>query len=71
MPRRSAISSLVAPPMSRVSAELAVKLTQSQHRQALNGLRRGRRVRVRLNVVATDRAGNSREAEAVTIRLVR
>ena len=52
-------------------AELAVKLTRSQHRQALRALRRGRRVRVRLNVVATDRAGNSREAEAVTIRLVR
>ena len=52
-------------------AELAVKLTLTQHRQALRALRRRRAVKVRLNVVATDRAGNSREARAVTIRLLR
>jgi len=34
-------------------------------------LRRGRRVSVRMTVVATDRAGNSREAKPVTVRLLR
>jgi hypothetical protein len=52
-------------------AELAVKLTSSQWRQALKAIRRRRSATVRLAVVATDRAGNSREAEPVTIRLLR
>ncbi len=52
-------------------AELAVKLTLSQHRQALRALRRKRSVRVLLAIVATDRAGNSREAKPVAIRLLR
>jgi len=52
-------------------AELAVKLTLSQHRQALRALRRHRSVKVRLAVVATDRAGNSNEAKPLTIRLLR
>ncbi len=52
-------------------AELAITLTRAQQRDALRALRRGRSVRVRLSVVATDRAGNSREAPAVTIRLLR
>ena len=52
-------------------AELAVKLTRSQQRQVLRALRRRRSAIVRLAVVATDRAGNSREAKPITIRLVR
>lgn len=52
-------------------AELAVKLTMSQWRQALRALRRKRAATVRLTVVATDRSGNSREAKPVTIRLRR
>jgi Ca2+-binding RTX toxin-like protein len=52
-------------------AELAVKLTSSQWRQALKALKRRRSAVVRLTVVATDRAGNSREAKPLTIRLVR
>jgi hypothetical protein len=52
-------------------AELAVKLTSSQWRQSLKALKRRRSVVVRLAVVATDRAGNSREAKPLTIRLLR
>jgi Ca2+-binding RTX toxin-like protein len=52
-------------------AELAIKLTQSQHRQALRALRRRRSVTVLLAIVATDRAGNSREAKPLKVRLVR
>ena len=52
-------------------AELAVKLTSSQWRQSLQALRRHRSVVVRLAVVATDRAGNSREAKPITVRLLR
>ena len=52
-------------------AELAVKLTAARRRQALRALRRHRSVTVRLVVVATDRAGNSREAKPLTIRLLR
>ena len=52
-------------------AELAVKLTASQQRQALRALRRKRSVIVQLAVVATDRAGNSREAKPVKIRILR
>ncbi len=40
--------------------ELRVVLTRAHWRSALRALRRGRRVRVRLGVVATDLAGNSR-----------
>ncbi len=52
-------------------AELAVKLTLSQHRQALRALRRRRTAIVSLAIVATDRAGNSRAAKPLTVRLVR
>ncbi len=52
-------------------AELALTLSQSHWRQALRALRRRRPVSVRLTVVATDRAGNSRQARPVTIRLLR
>jgi Ca2+-binding RTX toxin-like protein len=52
-------------------AALAVTLTQAQWRQALRALRRRRAVSVQLTVVATDRAGNSRAAKPVRIRLVR
>jgi hypothetical protein len=52
-------------------AELAVTLSRGQWRQALRALRRHRPVSVRLTVVATDEAGNSREARPVVIRLVR
>ncbi len=52
-------------------AELAVKLKASQQRQALRALSRRKSVVVRLAVVATDRAGNSREAKPLTIRLLR
>jgi Ca2+-binding RTX toxin-like protein len=52
-------------------AELAVKLPVGRWREALRALHRRRRVSVRLVVVATDRAGNSREAKPLTIRLLR
>lgn len=52
-------------------AELAVKLTMSQWRQARRALRRRRSAVVRLTVVATDRAGNSRDAKPLSIRLLR
>jgi len=52
-------------------AELAVRLTLAQHRQVLRALRRRRPVSVSMAVVATDRAGNSRAAPPVRIRLVR
>jgi len=52
-------------------AELAITLPQARWRQALRALRRRRPVSVRLDVVATDRAGNSRQARPVTIRLLR
>jgi len=52
-------------------AELAVTLTRARQRQALRALRKRRPVRVRLVVVATDRAGNSRQAKALNIRLLR
>jgi hypothetical protein len=51
--------------------ELVVTLKRSHWRQSLTALRRQRRVTVRLTAVATDQAGNSRKAKAVTIRLVR
>ena len=52
-------------------AELAVTLTRARWRQALRALRRRRSVSVRLIVVATDGAGNSREARPLTVRLRR
>jgi hypothetical protein len=52
-------------------AELVVTLAQKPWRQALRALRRRGRVTVQLTVVATDRAGNSRQAKAVNIRLLR
>jgi len=52
-------------------AELAITLSRAHWRQALRALRRRRPVTVRLTVVATDRAGNSRQARPVTIRLRR
>ncbi len=52
-------------------AELRVTLTRAQWRAALRALRRGRAVTARLTIVATDAAGNSREARPVTIRLRR
>ncbi|HEX8159784.1 MAG TPA: hypothetical protein VF526_20575 [Solirubrobacteraceae bacterium] len=52
-------------------AELAMTLTRARWRQALRALRKRRPVTVRLIVVATDRAGNSRAAKPVTIRLLR
>jgi hypothetical protein len=52
-------------------AELAVTLTLAQHRRVLRALRRRRPASVSLAVVATDRAGNSRAARLVRIRLLR
>ncbi|HYF25505.1 MAG TPA: hypothetical protein VD931_07175 [Baekduia sp.] len=49
---------------------LAVRLSSSQRRQVAAALRRGRRVVVRVGVVATDRAGNSRRAGAPAVRVV-
>ena len=50
---------------------ITVTLTQLHWRQARRALRRNRAVSARISVVATDRAGNSRNAGAVTVRLVR
>ncbi len=52
-------------------AELVVTLSRARWRQALRALRRHRPVSMRLTAVATDRAGNSRQARPVSIRLVR
>jgi hemolysin type calcium-binding protein len=52
-------------------AELVLTLTRARWRQALRALGRRRAVTVRLTVVATDEAGNSRAARPVTVRLVR
>ena len=49
---------------------ITVTLTQLHWRQARRALGRRRAVSARITVVATDRAGNSRKASAVTIRLV-
>ena len=48
---------------------LTVKLSRSQLRECRRVLARGRRVSVRLGVVATDLAGNSAEVRAPRIRL--
>jgi Ca2+-binding RTX toxin-like protein len=50
-------------------AELSLKLTKSQLRQARRALQRKRRVSVFLSVVATDAAGNSAQKRAPRIRL--
>jgi hypothetical protein len=50
-------------------AELAIKLTSRELREARRALRRNRRVTVRLSVVATDVAGNSAAKRAPRIRL--
>ena len=50
--------------------ELWLRLSATDWRRALRALRRQRPVSVRLIVVATDEAGNSRESRPVTIRLV-
>jgi hypothetical protein len=52
-------------------ASLTVKLTSSYVRRARRALSRGRRVSVRMFAVATDLAGNSRQARAIRIRLRR
>jgi hypothetical protein len=52
-------------------AELAVTLTLAQHRRVLRALRRRRSVSVSLAVVATDRAGNSRAARPMRVKLLR
>lgn len=51
--------------------EIAIRLSRSQLRRVLASLRRGRRVYVRMDVVATDRAGNSATRKAPRIRLKR
>jgi Ca2+-binding RTX toxin-like protein len=55
----------------RGATELAVTLSRARWRQALRALRRRRPVSVGMTVVATDGAGNSRQAKPVTIRLLR
>jgi Ca2+-binding RTX toxin-like protein len=52
-------------------ADLRFALSRRQQREVLAALRRGRRVTLALSVVATDRAGNSRELRLPRIRLVR
>jgi Ca2+-binding RTX toxin-like protein len=52
-------------------AELRIKLTRRQLRETRRALRRHRRVVVRLDVVATDTAGNSASRRAPRIRIVR
>ena len=51
--------------------ELRIRLSRSQQRVVRGALRRGRRVSARLEVVATDAAGNSAAKRAPTIRLRR
>ena len=50
---------------------LTVTIPRGHWRQAQRALRRNRRVTLRLTVVATDQAGNSRSAKPVSIRLTR
>jgi Ca2+-binding RTX toxin-like protein len=52
-------------------AKLTVKLSRRHMRLARRALARGRRARLRMFAVATDLAGNSRQAKAVRIRLRR
>ena len=58
-------------PVPGAGVELTIRLTGRQLREARRVLRRGRRVTVRLGVVATDEAGNSAERRAPRIRLTR
>ena len=51
--------------------EAYVKLSRAERRRALRALRRHRKVRVRLGVVATDESGNTDEANPPVIRLRR
>ena len=55
--------------MAGGGAELAIKLTARELREARRALRRNRRVTARLSVVATDAAGNSAAKRAPRIRL--
>lgn len=50
-------------------ADLRFVLTRREHDEVLASLRRRRRVRIALTVVATDRAGNSRAVKLPSIRL--
>jgi hypothetical protein len=50
---------------------LTVQFTSRDHRRASRALRRGRRASIRMWVVGTDIAGNSRQARAIRIRLRR
>ena len=52
-------------------AVLVYRLRGREWKEARRSLRRGKRVRVRLAVVATDAAGNSRRRDAPAIRLLR
>jgi hypothetical protein len=58
-------------PVAGGGIELRYRLTAGQLRQALASLRRHRRVHIRLSVVATDLAGNSRQIDLPRIRLTR
>jgi len=58
-------------PVGGAGVTLTVKLTRRQLREARRVLKRGRRVTVRLGVVATDLAGNSSAVNAPRIRLRR
>ncbi len=57
-------------PVAGGGVQLRFTLSRAEHREALRALRRGRRVRLRLTVVATDLAGNSRALAlpAITLR---
>ena len=52
------------------AADLTVRLKGRQRREARRAIRKGRRVTVRMGVVATDVAGNSARVQAPRIRLV-
>jgi len=58
-------------PVAGAGVELQVRLSRSQQRLVRRALRRGRRVTVRLEVVATDTAGNSTATRTPRIRLRR
>ena len=57
--------------MSGAGVELVVRLDRRAMRQIKRAWRRGREVYARLDVVATDRAGNSATRKAPRIRLRR
>jgi hypothetical protein len=58
-------------PVAGGGASLTVQLTSSDLRRAARALRRGRPASIRMWVVGTDIAGNSRQARSVRIRLRR